>query len=341
MTNIFGHDHVVRDFLATMHSGRLHHAWLFMGKEGLGKATAARKFAIRMLAGAVDQSLDPLSLDVPDECATVRMMAAGSHPDFRLLERLPKDEKLRDKPKAEWPEPLELARNINVDQIRRLNASFATAPSLSQRRVVIIDAIDSLERGAANALLKTLEEPPKGTIFFLICHAPGRLLPTIRSRCRTLRFNPVSGDAMTSFLSEMMPELEYTARGAIIDASEGTPGKAIQAAKFDIAGIEAALEELSQSGDPGNNIRVKMSKMLAGKAAQGRYEYLLSRVPQFIAACARAHQGPGGDRIIDEWDAARHLAQNAVHASLDPQAVVFALAGHVAALAPLVGAAKA
>jgi DNA polymerase III subunit delta' len=341
MTNIIGHNQVISNFLATMHSERLHHAWLFMGKEGLGKATAAKKFAIRMLAGAVDQSLDRLVLDVPAECSTVRMMAAGSHPDFRLLERLPKDEKLRDKPKSEWPEPLELARNINIDQIRRLNASFATAPSLSQRRVVIIDAIDSLERGAANALLKTLEEPPKGTIFFLICHAPGRLLPTIRSRCRTLRFNAVSGEAMMSFLAEMMPELDYPARSAIIDAADGSPGKAIQAAKFDIGGIEAALDELSQSGDHDNNIRVKMSKMLAGKGAQGRYEYLLSRVPQFIAACARVHQGPSVERMIDEWDAARHLAQNAVQASLDPQAVVFALVGHVAALAPLIRAAKA
>ena len=105
-----------------------------------------------------------------------------SHPDFKLLERLPK------------ANSEELARSITVDQVRGLQPLFATTPSLSPRRVVLIDAIDDLERSAANALLKNLEEPPAGTIFLLVSHAPGRLLPTIRSRCRLLRFDPLDDD---------------------------------------------------------------------------------------------------------------------------------------------------
>ena len=117
-----------------------------------------------------------------------KLVAAGSHPDFMTLERLPKDS------------GTELARSITVDQVRSLQRLFSTTPSLSPWRAVVIDSIDDLERPAANALLKNLEEPPASTIFFLVSHAPERLLPTIRSRCRavSLRVPPV--DAVTDLL---------------------------------------------------------------------------------------------------------------------------------------------
>src|SRR6202012_4948803 len=106
--------------------------------------------------------------------------------------------------------------SISIDQVRTLQAMFATTPSLSRRRVIVIDAIDDLERPAANALLKNLEEPPAGTIFLLASHAPGRLLPTIRSRCRLLRFETLGDDAMAAIIREEIPEASVEEVAALV-----------------------------------------------------------------------------------------------------------------------------
>jgi DNA polymerase III subunit delta' len=340
VSDVIGQDHVVERFLAALAGDRLHHAWLLMGAEGLGKATLAWAFAKRMLAGAVDASLSPTSLDVPDDHPTVRLMQAGSHPDLRLLERLSKDEK-RDRSKREDQTSTDLVRNITIDQVRRLTASFATTPSMSSRRVVIIDSIDNLERNAANALLKTLEEPPKGTIFLLVSHAPGRLLPTIRSRCQTLKFATLNTEQMERALRKHLPEGENQMLSALISMARGSPGKAIRSVELDIVGMTVALSTLSDTGDPTNSVRTALAKSFAGKHAQARYEHFLTLAPQYIADAAKERHGRALENAIAMWDAARNLAQNASHASLDPQAVVFALAGYVAALAPPVTGAKA
>src|SRR5690606_19534895 len=120
-------------------------------------------------------------LETPDEHPVARLLAAGSHPDFRMLERL-------ERPTGG------LARNISVDQVRSLGALLSVTPSMSPWRVIVIDSADDLETSAANALLKMLEEPPANTLFFLVSHAPGRLLPTIRSRCRRLDFARLPSD---------------------------------------------------------------------------------------------------------------------------------------------------
>jgi DNA polymerase III subunit delta' len=341
MTNILGHDKVIAEFIAAMHGERMHHAWLLAGPEGLGKASLAVDMARRLLAEAADPGLGGSGLDVPAENPTAHLLAAGSHPDFRYVERLPKDEKLHTKPKTDWPDTLELARGISVDQVRRLNNSFATMPSLSPRRVVIIDAIDDLERSPANALLKTLEEPPKGTIFLLVSHAPGRLLPTIRSRCRMLRFAPLLDSAMASFIAREMPELSMETAENVIAMARGLPGQAVKAAALDLSKIDAALDILSSRGDASNVVRIALGKSLSGKAAQVRYEAFLARVPHYIAGVARTCEGDALENALTAWDGARALAQNAVHASLDPQSVIFALSDYVAALAPVGSAAKA
>ena len=185
-------------FASAMESGALHHAWLFAGPEGVGKASFARAAALRLLAeGALPGTLSP-GFEVPEGDRTRSLIAAGSHPDYRELTRQPKD---IDKPGQD------LARSIPIAQVRALQPLFATTPSMSARRVVLIDAIDDLERGGANALLKNLEEPPAGTIFLLISHAPGRLLPTIRSRCRLLRFEPLDDRAMARVLRDALPRV--------------------------------------------------------------------------------------------------------------------------------------
>ncbi len=268
---------------AAMAGGTLHHAWLIAGPEGLGKGAFARAAAARMLAEAGEPAALREGWEIAAESRTAHLLAAGSHPDYRELVRLPRDP---DKPES-------LARSITVAQVRSLQALFATKPSFSQRRVVVIDSANDLEPGGANALLKNLEEPPEGTIFLLVSHAPGRLLPTIRSRCRLLRFEPL-GDAETAaILRAALPEASASEIAALVRAGEGSPGRALGFAGLDLAALEAEMAAIADSGDPSNAIRSRLVRMLGARAAQARYEAFLGRAPSFIAERARDPLGRG------------------------------------------------
>ena len=323
MTPLQGNVAAHQAFTAAMAGGTMHHAWLFAGPQGVGKASFARIAAMRLLAGAAAPGTLPAGLDVPAGNRTRSLIEAGSHPDFRVLERLPKD--------AEKPDQ-DLARSITIAQVRTLQPLFATTPSMSPSRVVLIDAIDDLERGGANALLKNLEEPPAGTLFLLVSHAPGRLLPTIRSRCRLLRFEALQDDEVAIALRRALPEADGEEIAALVRAADGAPGRALQFAGLDVAGIDTALAAIAADGDASNARRAKLAKSLAGKASQPRYEAFLERVPAFIARAARGRTGPALKRALDAHAAARDVAGAALGLSLDAQATVFEMAGLVATL---------
>lgn len=168
MTALFGNAEAQGAFAAALRSGVLHHAWLLVGPQGVGKARFAELAALRMLAEASASGVTAPGLTVPADHPTRALVEAGSHPDLRILRRLPKD---ADKPDQD------IARSISIAQVRSLQPMFATTPSMGARRVVIIDAADDLERNGANALLKNLEEPPVGTVFLLVSHAPDDCSP--------------------------------------------------------------------------------------------------------------------------------------------------------------------
>lgn len=342
MTLVHGHDAPLAAFRAAMHGPRLHHAWLLTGPEGVGKFTTALQFARRLLAEAMGLDRDTPGIDVPIQHPAAKLLDARSHPDFALLDRLPKDDKVATgKPRNEWAKDEERARSIRTDQVRALNSLFATAPSMSSRRVVVIDDAETLEVSAANALLKRLEEPPAGTIFLLVAHSAGRLLPTIRSRCRVLRFEALDDQAMRAVLHSALPEASGAEMEALIAVGQGSPGRALRFAGLDLAGLDRALQELAQHGDPQNARRLALAQQLSGKAAQARYEAFLQRVPSFIADVARSRSGDGLKLALDQWEKARSLAALAVPTSLEAQNTVFTLAGHVAALAQNAPSAKA
>ena len=304
---MIGNDEARAAFAAAADSGSLHHAWLIAGPEGVGKATFARQAALGLL-GDTEQ--------------TRSLIAAGSHPDYRELRRLPKDAEKSDQ---------DLARSIPIAQVRSLLPMFSTH---SARRVVVIDAIDDLERpGASNALLKNLEEPPQGTIFLAISHAPGRLLPTIRSRCRLLRFGRLSDAEVGAVLRAQLPDIKESELLALIGAADGSPGRAVSLAGLDIGALDKALEAIAGDGDPSNAKRSSLAKTLAGKTAQARYEAFLDRAPSFIAQRAAQMKGTPLRHALDAHDAARNLAGSARGLSLDVQGTVFEMAGLVASLA--------
>ena len=319
MTSLIGHDAQTRTLLDAARSGRLHHGWILAGPRGIGKASFARAMALRLLAEAAGPPITADGLDVPQDHPTRRLFEADAHPDYAELFCLEKESGT--------------ARNITVDQIRSLQRLIQSAPSMSSRRIVVIDSADDLERGAANALLKNLEEPPADMLFLLVSHAPGRLLPTIRSRCRTLRFDMLNEEAMRSILRATDDSLSPDELTALIQAGEGSPGKALRYAGLNIADIENSLAAIAADGDPGNRQRLMLARMLASKSARPRYEAFLERAPAFIAAAARQRKGSDLGKALDHWEAARQLAGGAVILSLEPGAVVFELAGHVAALA--------
>jgi DNA polymerase III subunit delta' len=323
MTPLYGHDDAVADFRDALDSGRLHHAWLISGPEGVGKALFAAKAALRVLAQGQGR-VDSAGLDVPDSHPAAHLVAAGSHPDLMRLERLPRENSATG----------ELARNINVDQVRSLQRLFNTTASMSPWRAVIVDSIDDLERNAANALLKNLEEPPPSSVFFLVSHAPERLLPTIRSRCRPLRLSALDDDAMTSALRTALPDAEESEINDLAAAGKGAPGRALAWRGLDVAALDKAMAELVRQGDPGNARRSALAQSLALKSAQPRYEAFLARAPSVIAAEARERRGAALGEALRIWERASGLASSARGLSLEPESVVFELAGMLASLAP-------
>ena len=202
-------------FEAAMARGRLHHAWLLTGPPGAGKAAFAYRAARRLLGAKPDPRHGRLGVAADDP--VMRLMTAGSHPDFIALER--------------EGEGGALKRNISVEQARRLPEFFSKAPAMGPYRVAIIDAADDLNVNAANAVLKTLEEPSGRGVIFLVSHAPGRLLPTIRSRCRRLVFEgPERVDKITSVDPSLdavlarLPTLDPAQVQAIGDGMRGAAG---------------------------------------------------------------------------------------------------------------------
>ncbi|PCG15881.1 MULTISPECIES: DNA polymerase III subunit delta' [Sphingomonas] len=329
MTRLRGQDAAIEAFLSASAGGTIHHAWLLAGPQGIGKASFARTVALRLLAEGMTPGALPPGLSVPDTHQAAHLFAAGTHPDYRELRRLPK----KDSGKGGSDE--ELARSITIDQVRGLGPFLGTAPSMSPRRVIVMDAADDLERpGASNALLKNLEEPPAGTVFLLVSHAPGRLLPTIRSRCRVLRFDPLGDADMAAVLRDVMPDADEVEIAALVRAGGGSPGRAMGYAGLDLAGIDTALTAIGRDGDPANARRAGLAKVLSPKAAQARYEAFLDRVPTVIAQMAAMRHGEDLRRALDAYDEARGIAAAARGLSLDAQGTVYELAGVVARLAP-------
>jgi DNA polymerase-3 subunit delta' len=318
---IAGQDRAIEQFASAWATRKLHHAWLLAGPKGVGKATFAKSAARRVLAEAAGPSFDDPGLEVPPDHPIAKLIAAGSHPDMRWLQRL-ESEKTGN-----------LARNISVDQVRDVGEFLTLTPALSDWRVVVIDTIDELEPSAANALLKILEEPPANSIFLLVSHAPGRLLPTIRSRCRRLDFEKLDDDAMTSVLDEHAPQLKGPERDRIIAMSFGSAGRALAFAELDLANLEDAALAILRQGDPTNARRSALSSELGKKAAADRYAAFLDLAPSLIARDARQLSGPSLGRALDAYGKARELAMLAPRLSLDPAATVFQLGGILAGIA--------
>lgn len=311
---LIGHDEAWNVWHAARAGQRMHHGWILAGREGLGKASFARAAAAELVA-------EP---GVPQPLPEV-------HPDIHLLEPLPSNDdeaKKRDEGKA-----YARKRNISVDQIRGVQRRLVTRPTLGSRRAVIIDAADDLEKGAVNALLKSLEEPPVGTFFLLVTHQIGRLLPTVRSRCTVLRFHPLEPDDMARALSEAAPELGGAGLEAAIVAGSGAPGAAIAFAQQELGGAWQIMARLVAEGDPDLALRAELSTALGMRPDRERLLAAIEVARRVLVSAMARSDDATRLRIVEAHAALAKLAAQAPTYNFEPALLLLEIGGLLASVA--------
>lgn len=271
--SLYGQDAAQAGFLAALATGRPHHGWLIAGPRGVGKATLAWRIVRHMLAGAPGDSLymDPSDL-------VFRRVAALSAPQLFLARR-------------SWDDKAKRLRSaIGVEEIRALKSFFQLSAPEAGWRVAILDSADELTPQAANALLKTLEEPPAQAILLLVCHQPARLLPTVRSRCRELRCAPLGARDLAHALRDAGTEAPDT---VTLDAlAAGSVGEALRLLAADGLALYAELGELLSAAPPLDRGRaVALAEACAGRGAEARYDATLRLTALALARLARAGAG--------------------------------------------------
>lgn len=313
-----GPDHAVVDALGR---GRLHHAWLLTGPEGAGKASFAYRIARRLLGAAPDASYGELGSRIDDPVS--RQVAARAHPDLMVLERATDDGKAR--------------KSIPVDEARALPAFFANSPAAAPYRVAIIDAADDLNVNAANAVLKTLEEPPSRGVLLLISHSPGKLLPTLRSRCRTLTIPALEQGVLTAELTHRLG-LDQDAASRLAQMARGALGRALNLAEVgaleadDTArGLLTGLPRLDEAA------LLALADSFRGAEGMARFNLVFERLTDQIHAMAMRDAEAGRDSGLDRWAAAwtalNQLAADTEALNLDRADALWTAVGHLRAAA--------
>jgi DNA polymerase-3 subunit delta' len=309
-----GQDEAWREWCAAIASGRMHHAWLLSGPRGLGKRAFARAAAAELIRLPGQPAPSPVN-----------------HPDIIVLDHAPKDEKEAAK-RAEG-KAYEVKRNVTVDQIRAMQQRLTTRPTLGERRAIIIDPADDMEKGAVNALLKSLEEPPQGTHFLLIAHQPGRLLPTIRSRCRVLRFAPLSADALEAVLLRDMPAADAATRRLAAQAAGGSAGIALAFVEHGLAPLHGLMQRILREGDPLFALRGALAEEIGSRPSREKLFATLDLARAALTADLADAPRERQLRVIEAHGELTRLAARAPTYNYDPGLLVMEIGGLLASAA--------
>lgn len=321
---LIGHGSIFAEMIAAARSERLHHAWLLQGPRGIGKATAAFAFA-RVLSGADGRQDDPGD-DATARFATddpvFRQIAIGSLPTLIHVTRPPVERGSGYR------------TQITVEEVRRLGRFFHATSSGKGWRIAIIDPADDLNRSAANALLKLLEEPPARSLFLMVNHTPGRLLPTIRSRCRVARFEPLSDAELKAALAMCgATSGEGAETDILLRAAEGSVRQALMLANHGGAEIEQTLATLLASDTPDLNALHSMIDSLTLKGREASYDLLLSALMNAIAAMSEERLKAGNmaaaSAFAELWQVESRRLSEAAAFNLDRKQMALTTASRV------------
>jgi DNA polymerase-3 subunit delta' len=336
---LIGHEAAEARFLVAWRSGRLPHGWLITGPRGVGKATLAFRVARFVLAGGGGEPTAGLFGDMPSDSLHVdpdhpvfRRVAAGSHADLMTLQRTVN------------PETGRLRTVIVVEDVRAAGDFMRLTPSEGGWRVVVVDCTDELNQNAANALLKMLEEPPARALLLLVCHAPGRLLATIRSRCCRLPLKRLPDDAVGGLLARLRPDVVEDDRLAVARLAEGSPGRALQLADEDglalyrelvgllgqlprppVAALHALGDRLARRGaEEQFRTAAELTAWWIGRLARSgaRGGEPPAIVPEEAGCGARLLAAAGVDRWIEVWEKITRLSERTDRLNLDRKQVV-------------------
>ena len=274
---LFGHA-AAEDFLARSYrSGKGHHAILIEGPEGIGKATLAFRFANHVLHHP-EPSEAPETLADPSPASPItRQLASGASHNLLHLTR-PVDEKTGKVKSA-----------ITVDEVRKAGKFFAQTSGTGNWRIVIIDPADDLNRNAANAILKILEEPPKRSLFLVLTHAPGKLLPTIRSRCLPLSLSPLSEGDLAAALDSLGAAPSGPRAGEVLSVAHGSVSEALKLTNyggFDI--VEAFRAIVEAPGEPPRREVHKLADVLSARDSDTVFSFFCQHAGDFVTDAARA-----------------------------------------------------
>ena len=346
-TELLGHERAEHTLLQAYNSGRLPHAWLLSGPRGIGKATLAYRFARFVLAETAgaqsegpglfgDAPPRPESLAIAPSHDVFARVAAGGHADLRSLEI------------GADPKTGRTRREIAVEDVRQIGHFLRMTSAEGGWRVVVVDAIDSLNRNAANALLKVLEEPPARALLLLVSHAPGGLLATLRSRCCHLPMAPLPDETVLELMSRYAPGIAESDRTALARLAEGSIGRVLDLAqggglnlyrgllgvleglpRIDVPKLHALGDRLAKSGDEaafrtGMELLIwwlaRLIRLGAGGAPPDAV--VAEVIPGESALMARLLEPAGLARWLPLWDKIPRLFAQADAANLDRKQVV-------------------
>jgi len=322
-SRLVGHQAAEANLLAAFRSGKLPQAWLIGGPEGVGKATLAWRFARFVLANPDPQSgavRAAQNLDVDPEAPAARRIAALAHPDIALLRRLRN------------PKTNAFFTEIRVEDVRQALGTFHLSPGAGGWRVLIVDTADDLNAQGANALLKTIEEPPSRALFLVLAHRPGLVLPTIRSRCRRLQLDPLSPDNIVEIVRALGAPWSDIAAADLMAAAGRANGSVREALRLldpenaEIGALIGAVIERLPDYD--ERAVYQLAEAVAGRGARDEMEILMLALYDWLAARARARSGEGAERlasIAELWEKARAATREAETYNLDKRLHVLSL----------------
>ncbi len=293
-----GHRDALRTVRERIEQGSFSNGWLIAGPDGVGKATFAFQ-AARILLGADGEDADARR--------AASLIAAGAHPDLFVARRA-------------WNEKTQkFATEISVDTVRALGSFLSRTPAMGGWRAAIVDSADELNRNAANALLKSLEEPPARAVLMLTTAQPGRLLPTIRSRCRVMTLRPLSDSHVAEFLAGE-EDVDAADIDRLVSGARGRPGRALRLSTNDGALALSAVEAFARASETAR--RPDAIQRIASKGAEAAYELFVALLTERLAECVRYAAGADlprddVDALIDAHDATREQFSRGAGLNLD------------------------